>query len=791
MKSKIKTKVLKSKVLKSKILNRDISWMYFNKRILDEAASSKNPLLERLKFLGIYSSNLDEFFRVRVATLMRMVEIEEEVKNVKSDSKEILAKILKINLEYTKESVAIFAGMMQELQENDICFVNETALSETQKQFIESYYKEELMNSLFPIIVSQMDEEPELNDKSTYLAVKISNSTSNENQKAKAEYAIIHVPTSQLSRFLVLPSEHNKQYIMFMDDVIRYCMPKIFASLKYNTYEAYTFKFTRDSEMDFDNTAYQSIVEKVSKAVKNRKSGAPLRFVYDSEMPPRLLKFCEKLLKLEKRGTRIASGRYHNLKDLLSFPKLNRPDLRDASQPTLEIPKFDKAINMIELVRQKDRYLHYPYQSFDYFIRLLREAAISPDVKSIKISVYRLAKNSKVIQALICAAMNGKKVTANVELLARFDESSNIYWSQKMKDAGINVVFGVEGLKVHSKLALISSYRNSIACISTGNFHEGTAELYTDFTLMTANKEIVNEVNTVFDFIEHPYVQPTFKHLIVSPNFTRKKIIGFINKEIENANKGLDAYILMKINHIVDPKIIESLYKASCVGVKIKLLVRGNCSIVTGVRGMSENIEVFGIIDRYLEHSRIMIFANGGDEKYFIGSADLMERNLDRRIEVITPIYDEDLKRQLKHTIEFGLKDNVKARVVNGQGDNAVHKTADEQAFRSQVELYNFYKSKIELIKQKELEAKEQAQREIEEREKLQREQAKIELERIEFEQKELEQKDFDRKANKLEELKTKRTKKTVDQKEKTKQKKAQNKTKENKRDENKKDENN
>lgn len=750
------------KKFKTKILNRDISWMYFNKRILDEAANKENPLLERLKFLGIYSSNLDEFFRVRVATLMRMTEIEEEVKNVKSDSKEILAKILKINLQYTRESVKIFEDLTQELQENDICFVNETSLSLAHQQFIQAYYKEELMNSLFPIIVSQMDEEPELNDKSTYLAVKISNSTSHEKQKAKSEYAIIHVPTSQLSRFLVLPAKHNKQYIMFMDDVIRYCLPKIFASLKYDTYEAYTFKFTRDSEMDFDNTAYESIVEKVSKAVKNRKTGAPLRFVYDSEMPPRLLKFCEKLLRLDKNGTRIASGRYHNLKDLLSFPKLNRPDLRDASQPTLEIPKFDKAINMLELVRQKDRYLHYPYQSFDYFIRLLREAAISPDVKTIKISVYRLAKNSKVIQALICAAMNGKKVTANVELLARFDESMNIYWSQKMKDAGINVVFGVEGLKVHSKLALISSYRNSIACISTGNFHEGTAELYTDFTLMTANKDIVSEVNTVFDFIEHPYVQPSFKHLIVSPNFTRKKIIAFINKETENAKKGLDAYILMKINHIVDQKIIECLYKASCEGVKIKLLVRGNCSIITGVKGMSENIEVFGIIDRYLEHSRIMIFANGGDEKYFIGSADLMERNLDRRIEVITPIYDEDLKRQLKHTILFGLKDNVKARVVNGQGENALHKTVEERPFRSQVELYNFYKRKIEIIKQQELEALELERLKMEEKENLKREIEQKEIEQKEIERKQIEQEKLDKKESKSDDSQKKRTKKAV-----------------------------
>ncbi len=678
-----------------KSLNRDISWMYFNKRILNEAANSNNPLLERIKFLGIYSSNLDEFFRVRVATLRRMIDIEDSVKNVKSDSKLILKKVLKLNLEYAHELDAIFAGIIVELRTYSICLINENELDDVQKQYLDEYYQEELMNSLFPVLVSQMDEEPSLNDKSTYLAIEIGDSKTKDKQKRKKEYALIHIPTSQLSRFLVLPSKDDKQFVMFMDDVIRYCLPKIFASLNYTSYQAYTMKFTRDAELDFDNSAYEGILEKVSKVVKNRKQGAPVRFVYDAEMPSGLLKFCEKLLKINADVARIASGRYHNLKDLLSFPTLNRYDLRDAKQPPLNIPHFDEAVNILDLVREKDRYLHYPYHSFDYFIRLLREAAISPDVKAIKVTIYRLAKNSKVIQALICAAMNGKKVTANVELFARFDESSNINWAQKMKDAGINVVLGVEGLKVHSKLALITSRRHSIVCIGTGNFHEGTASLYTDFTLMTANKEIVSEVNTLFDFIEHPYITPSFKHLIVSPNHTRKKIIALINKEIDNAKKGLTAYIWFKVNHIVDQKIIEKLYEASNAGVEIKLLVRGNCSIITGINCMSKNIEVYGIIDRYLEHSRILIFANGGDEKYFIGSADLMERNLDRRIEVFTPVYDTEIQKQLRKTIEYGLRDNVKARIVDGKGGDELHKTTSQVQFRSQEELYKFYKSTI------------------------------------------------------------------------------------------------
>jgi polyphosphate kinase len=464
----------------------------------------------------------------------------------------------------------------------------------------------------------------------------------------------------------------------------------------YDSYEAYNIKFTRDAEMDFENTAYQGVLDKVSKGVKSRKTGVPIRFVYDRETPKDVLKFIEKLLKIEKEDAHIGGARYHNLKDLMSFPKIKRHDLKFPPQPPIPIPAFESAISMISLIRTKDQYSHYPYHSFDYFIRLLREAAISPEVKAIKISIYRLAKNSKVIKALICAAMNGKKVTASVELLARFDEASNINWSKKMQDAGIKVIFGVDGLKVHSKLAFISAKNGNIACIGTGNFHEGTAAVYTDFTLMTAKKSIVDEVETVFDFLEHPYLNPVFKELIVSPIYMRKKILSLIRKEIDNVKKGLPAYIYCKINHIVDDKIIEKLYQASNAGVVIKLLVRGNCSLITGVRKLSENIHAYGIIDRYLEHSRIMIFANGGDELYFIGSADWMGRNLDSRIEVYTPIYDVDLKQQLKKVIEFGLKDNLKARIVDGSGKNELQQIIDGHTFRSQQELYKSYKENYE-----------------------------------------------------------------------------------------------
>ena len=626
-----------------------------------------------------------------------MIELEKNMHPVITNSRKTLKKVLKLNEEYTADFEAIFLDLHIELQKENIFLVNEMQLTLEQEKYVDTFYRDELMNSLFPILVSRMSVEPKLNDKSIYMAVKISNSDKHE-KGDKKEYALIEIPTGEFSRFFVLPKEEEKNCIMFMDDVIRFCLPRIFAQLNHDKYEAYTIKFTRDAEMEFDNTAYQSVLEKVSKGVKSRKNGLPVRFVYDREIPSDLLRFTEKLLKIDKNDVHVCGARYHNLKDLISFPKVKKPGLKFVLHHPVPIRAFEDSINMISQIRQKDQFLHCPYHSFDNFIRLLRESAINPEVKEIKISLYRLAKNSKVIKALICAALNGKKVTAIVELLARFDESSNINWATKMQEAGIKVVLGVEGLKVHSKLAHITARKGNIACIGTGNFHEGTATVYTDFTLMTAHKGIVEEVENVFEFLEQPYLNPVFKQLIVAPQFMRKKLINMIRNEIENAKKGMPAYIFCKINHIVDEKIIEKLYQASNAGVVIKLLVRGNCSLVTGIPKQSENIQVFGIVDRYLEHSRIMIFANGGEERYFLGSADWMLRNLDFRVEVYTPVYDPDIQKQLKRVIEFGLKDNVKGRIVDGSGKNRLNDLAHETPFRSQEELYKIYKKEYESV---------------------------------------------------------------------------------------------
>ena len=448
--------------------------------------------------------------------------------------------------------------------------------------------------------------------------------------------------------------------------------------------------------MEFDNDLRNGMLQKISKGVKSRKRGEALRVIYDAEMPKDLLKRVMNKLNLDKLDTCLGGGRYHNHKDLMSFPDCGRKDLKYPAWESLVKPELDSGESLLKLIQQKDRFIHVPYHSFDYYIRVLQEAAISKEVKSIKTTLYRLAKDSKVVKALICAARNGKKVTVVIELLARFDEASNIGWSKKMQDAGIHVIFGVEGLKVHSKITHIGMKNGSdIACISTGNFHEGNARMYTDYILMTAAHSVVRDVNSVFSFIEKPYTPVRFKELLVSPNEMKQKFNRLINDEIKNKQAGKPAYIRVKINHITDVDMVKKLYEASACGVDIDLLVRGNCSLMTGIPGLSETIHINGIIDRYLEHSRIFIFAAGGENKTFIGSADWMPRNLDNRVEVVTPVYDPQIKEDLWRVVDFGLRDNSQGSIVDGTGENHPWTTDSEEPFRSQEELYKYYKSNI------------------------------------------------------------------------------------------------
>ena len=669
-------------------LPRDISWMYFNRRILQEAMKERVPILERLSFLGIYSNNLDEFFRVRVATQSRVAECEDKAAHSeREEALKLIRQINKLNNRYSKEYEGAIKQVTAELEKENICLVNHVQLDEEQQLFVDSFYQQRLNGFISPVWLKSVKQLGNEADENIFLAVKMRK----EGHKV-GEYAIIELPVAQAGRFIRLPDKDGKNYLMYLDDVVRYCLPLIFHGMNYKHFEAYAFKFTKDAEMEIDNDLRNGMMQKISKGVKSRKRGEPLRVIYDASMPKDLLKRVMNKLNLDKLDTVLGGGKYHNHKDLMRFPDCGRKDLKYPEWTPVLKNELSGNVGMLELIRRKDRFIHVPYHSFDSYIRILQEAAINKEVKSIKTTLYRLAKDSKVVKALINAARNGKKVTVVIELLARFDEASNIDWSKKMQDAGIRVIFGVEGLKVHSKITYISMKTGAdIACISTGNFHEGNARMYTDYMLMTAAKNVTRDVSLVFDFIERPYSPVRFKELLVSPNEMKQKFSRLINEEIKNKQAGKPAYILIKINHITDPVMVKKLYEASSHGVRIDLLVRGNCSLITGVPGVSDTIRINGIIDRYLEHSRIFIFANGGDEKMFIGAADWMPRNLDNRVEVIAPVYDPEIKADLKRVVEYGLKDTLQGRVVDGTGENRPWISEDKTAFRSQEELYKYY----------------------------------------------------------------------------------------------------
>ena len=542
-------------------LPRDISWMYFNRRILQEAMKERVPILERLSFLGIYSNNLDEFFRVRVATQSRVAECEDKAAHSeREEALKLIRQINKLNNRYSKEYEGAIKQVTAELEKENICLVNHVQLDEEQQLFVDSFYQQRLNGFISPVWLKSVKQLGNEADENIFLAVKMRK----EGHKV-GEYAIIELPVAQAGRFIRLPDKDGKNYLMYLDDVVRYCLPLIFHGMNYKHFEAYAFKFTKDAEMEIDNDLRNGMMQKISKGVKSRKRGEPLRVIYDASMPKDLLKRVMNKLNLDKLDTVLGGGKYHNHKDLMRFPDCGRKDLKYPEWTPVLKNELSGNVGMLELIRRKDRFIHVPYHSFDSYIRILQEAAINKEVKSIKTTLYRLAKDSKVVKALINAARNGKKVTVVIELLARFDEASNIDWSKKMQDAGIRVIFGVEGLKVHSKITYISMKTGAdIACISTGNFHEGNARMYTDYMLMTAAKNVTRDVSLVFDFIERPYSPVRFKELLVSPNEMKQKFIRLINEEIKNKQAGKPAYILIKINHL------SSTYKCNFLGADNK-----------------------------------------------------------------------------------------------------------------------------------------------------------------------------------------------------------------------------
>lgn len=681
--------MISKKVVSEAYVDRDLSWMYFNHRILQEATKTQVPLLERLSFLGIYSNNMDEFFRVRMATLNRIAECEDRsLRSERENTRQLIKQINKLNNKYSKEYEHAIHEVTSRLREENIYLLKEDELDEDQRHFVYRYYRQRLSGFVSPVWLSSVKQLTDENDENIYLAIKMQVCG-----KKSFDYALIALPVTECERFVRLPDKDGKSFLMYLDDVIRYCLPMIFTGMNYTGFEAYAFKFTKDAEMEIDNDLRNGMLQKISKAVKSRRKGDALRVIYDGAMPKDLLKRVMNKLNLDKLDTVQEGGRYHNHKDLMSFPDCGRKDLKFPAWEPIVKPELSSGESLLKLIQKGDRSIHVPYHSFDYYIRVLQEAAISKEVKSIKTTLYRLAKDSKVVKALICAARNGKKVTVVIELLARFDEASNIGWSKKMQDAGIHVIFGVEGLKVHSKVTHINMKTgNDIACISTGNFHEGNARMYTDYMIMTAARNVVRDVHNVFEFIAKPYSPVHFKELLVSPNEMKQKFLRLINDEIRNKQSGKPAYIRIKINHITDKVMVKKLYEASANGIPIDLLVRGNCSLITGIPGVSNTIRINGIIDRYLEHSRIFIFAAAGEDKTFIGSADWMPRNLDNRVEVIAPVYDPAIKADLQKVIDYGLRDNCQGSIVDGSGENRPWTTDSDIPFRSQEELYKSYK---------------------------------------------------------------------------------------------------
>ena len=677
-------------------VERDISWMYFNHRILQEGRRSDVPLLERLSFLGIYSNNLDEFFRVRVATLNRIAQTDKKsIKQEADQAEQTLGEINRLNTEYIKEFAETTDMVIRSLEEQGVCLLTDKETDEEQKMFVRQFFLDKLNGTTLPLWFKGINQMEDEEDDAIYLAVKLSvcdeEKEDKQKKKLKKDYALLQIPVKQVGRFLRLPDKEGKACLMWMDDVVRLCLPWIFAGTEYNHFEAYAFKFTKDAEMEMENDMEHSKLQKVQKGVKSRKNGVPLRVLYDKDTPKDLLKIIKEKLNVDKLDTILASGRYHNHKDFMSFPDCGRKDLKFAPMTSIHLQQFAGKESVFDVIRCEDQFIHVPYHSFDAYLRFLREAAVNPDVKSIKTTLYRLAKDSKVIESLIMAAKNKKKVTVVIELLARFDEASNIKWSSKLREAGVNVVYGIEGLKIHSKITHVETRYGCYAVIGTGNFHEGNAKVYTDCMLFTAIKPIVKDVERVFEFIMSPFLPMKFSELLVSPNSMKPALLKLVNTEIQNHRLGKPAYIRMKVNHITDPDMVAALYRASSEGVPVDILCRGNCALIPGIKGVSETMHIRGIIDRYLEHSRILLFCNGGDERCYIGSADWMPRNLVNRIEVLTPIYNERIKKEMAYVVEAGLKDNVQARIVDGKGGDHLPELGDETPFRSQAELYKHY----------------------------------------------------------------------------------------------------
>ena len=673
---------------KWKYINKEISWLSFNERVLQEAMDKRVPIGDRIRFLGIYSNNLDEFFRTRVANLKHLSEIEDKTREpITGNPQKALEIIHDEVLEQGEKFELVFEELRDELQKHQVFFVEHTYLDEKQREFVSAYFHNQVRPRVFPMMLDRRYRMPFLKDRALYLAVRL------KREEKPPKYSIIEVPIKVLPRFIVIPGRKNSRCVMFIDDVLRFGFPSLFRMLRFDSYEAYTIKITRDAALDLEDDLSVSYLNKISISLERRKKGEPIRLVYDRRMPEEMLDFFIKKLRLKNRDILVPGGKYHYFRDFITFDKLL--DLPHVDRmPPVPARKLVRQPRILRVISKYDVFLHFPYQSFNYVLDLLREASIDPRVISIKITLYRVAQNSSVVNALINALRNRKKVTVILELQARFDERSNIYWASKLKEEGAKVIFGVQDLKVHAKLCLITRHEKNNAkrlyfAAGTGNFNEDTAKIYTDFLLLSSNKKLAKEIEAVFDLLESGLSDSSkFKNLLVSPLTTRKRLTKMIKREANNAKKGRAAYIDVKVNNLSDQEIVDELYAAAESGVKIRLIVRGMFSIVPDLPEINGCIEAISIVDKYLEHSRMFVFCNDGNEEIYIGSADLLTRNIDRRIEVLIPIHDENIKTYLKEIFEIYWKDTAKARILDKDLSNTFKNGAD--SYRSQDAVYEY-----------------------------------------------------------------------------------------------------
>ena len=673
-------------------IEKELSWLSFNERVLQEAADKSNPLIERMRFLGIYSNNLDEFYKVRFADLKRRILISEE--QGKPTSLRHLLKKIQLRVQKSdQEFDALYNDLLLEMARNQIFLINERQLSPNQQEWLRYYFKHQLRQHITPILINHDTDLIEfLKDDYTYLAVEIIRGDD-------IRYALLEIPSDKVPRFINLPAEspRRRKPMILLDNILRYCLDEIFKGFfDYDALNAYSMKMTRDAEYDLVTEMESSLLELMSSSLKQRLNAEPVRFVYQRDMPDAMVEMLRHKLSISNYDSIVPGGRYHNFKDFIGFPNVGKSNLENRPLPQIRHIGFDGFRNGFDAIRNRDVLLYYPYHTFEHVLELLRQASFDPSVLAIKINIYRVAKDSRIIESMIHAAHNGKKVTVVVELQARFDEEANIHWAKRLTEAGVHVIFSAPGLKIHAKLFLISRREGDeivrYAHIGTGNFNEKTARIYTDYSLLTADSRITNEVRRVFNFIENPYRPVTFDNLMVSPQNSRDVLYKFIDAEIANAQQGNPAGITLKINNLVDNGLVDRLYAASSAGVKVNLLVRGMCSLIPDLPGISENIRITSIVDRYLEHDRVYIFENGGEKKVFLSSADWMTRNIDHRIEVAVAILDPHIRQRILDIIAIQLSDTVKARIVDKELSNHYVQRGNRRKVRSQLAIYDYIK---------------------------------------------------------------------------------------------------